>query len=126
MRILLIRIVVEARSVLDNAAVEQCPKGICLELLVLPAAERRGNQEFAAQLPHSPRSEAEGGTIIISRPRHRRRHKKENRLFGVGWMKLFCVLLLLAFYQHVSLNSGAAVKTILVSDNGSALIITSG
>jgi hypothetical protein len=45
-----------------NAAVEQCPKGICLELLVLPAAERRGNQEFAAQLPHSPRSEAEGGT----------------------------------------------------------------
>jgi hypothetical protein len=46
-----------------NAAVEQCPKGICLELLVLPAAERRGNQEFAAQLPHSPRSEAEGGTI---------------------------------------------------------------
>jgi len=46
----------------DNAAVEQCPKGICLELLVLPAAERRGNQEFAAQLPRSPRSEAEGGT----------------------------------------------------------------
>jgi len=44
-----------------NAAVEQCPKGICLELLVLPAAERRGNQEFVAQLPHSPRSEAEGG-----------------------------------------------------------------
>jgi hypothetical protein len=40
-----------------NAAVEQCPKGICLELLVLPAAERRGNQEFAAQLPHSPRAE---------------------------------------------------------------------
>jgi len=25
-----------------NAAVEQCPKGICLKLLVLPAAERRG------------------------------------------------------------------------------------
>ncbi len=45
-----------------NAAVEQCPKGICLELLVLPAAERRGNQEFTAQLPHSPRSEAKGGT----------------------------------------------------------------
>ncbi len=49
-----------------NAAVEQCPKGICLELLVLPVAERRGNQEFAAQLPHSPRSEAEGGTPEIS------------------------------------------------------------
>jgi len=47
---------------MHNAAVEQCPKGICLELLVLPAAERRGNQEFAAQLPRSPRSEAEGGT----------------------------------------------------------------
>ena len=46
-----------------NAAVEQCPKGICLELLVLPAAERRGNQEFTAQLPHSPRSEAKGGTL---------------------------------------------------------------
>ena len=51
-----------ARSVRAIAAVEQCPKGICLELLVLPAAERRGNQEFAAQLPRSPRSEAEGGT----------------------------------------------------------------
>ena len=46
-----------------NAAVEQCPKGICLELLVLPAAERRGNQEFTAQLPHSPRSEAKGGIM---------------------------------------------------------------
>jgi hypothetical protein len=51
---------------LENAAVEQCPKGICLELLVLPAAERRGNQEFAAQLPRSPRSEAEGGTSRLS------------------------------------------------------------
>jgi hypothetical protein len=50
----------------DIAAVEQCPKGICLELLVLPAAERRGNQEFAAQLPHSPRSEAEGGIRTLS------------------------------------------------------------
>ena len=49
-----------------NAAVEQCPKGICLELLVLPAAERRGNQEFTAQLPRSPRSEAEGGTFILT------------------------------------------------------------
>ncbi|MFH0813670.1 MAG: hypothetical protein V2A69_12660 [Pseudomonadota bacterium] len=38
-------------------------RGICLELLVLPAAERRENQEFAAQLLHSPRSEAEGGTM---------------------------------------------------------------
>jgi hypothetical protein len=47
----------------ENAAVEQCPNGICLELLVLPAAERGENQEFAAQLPHSPRSEAEGGTM---------------------------------------------------------------
>ena len=26
----------------DIAAVEQCPQGICLELLVLPAAQRRG------------------------------------------------------------------------------------
>ncbi|OIP30840.1 MAG: hypothetical protein CO106_04925 [Deltaproteobacteria bacterium CG_4_9_14_3_um_filter_44_9] len=26
-------------QMLANAAVEQCPKGICLELLVLPAAE---------------------------------------------------------------------------------------
>ncbi len=43
-------------------AVEQCPKGICLELLVLPAAERRGKQEFTAQLPHSPRSEASSTT----------------------------------------------------------------
>jgi len=53
-------------SIRPNAAVEQCPKGICLELLVLPAAERRGNQEFAAQLPHSPRSEAEGRTMLLS------------------------------------------------------------
>jgi hypothetical protein len=51
---------------LSNAEVEQCPKGICLELLVLPAAERRGNQEFAAQLTHSPRSEAEGGMLEVT------------------------------------------------------------
>jgi hypothetical protein len=38
------------------------PKGHLFELLVLPGAERRGNQEVAAQLAHSPRSEAEGGT----------------------------------------------------------------
>jgi hypothetical protein len=38
------------------------PQGHLFELLVPPGAERRGNQEFAAQLAHSPRSEAEGGT----------------------------------------------------------------
>src|SRR5215475_3401850 len=36
------------------------PQGHLFELLVLPGAERRGNQEFAAQLAHSPRSGAEG------------------------------------------------------------------
>jgi hypothetical protein len=32
------------------------PEGHLFELLVLPGAERRGNQEFAAQLAHSPRA----------------------------------------------------------------------
>ena len=41
------------------------PQGHLFELLVLPGAERRGNQEFAAQLAHS-RSEAEGGTTKSS------------------------------------------------------------
>ncbi len=50
----------------SNAAVEQCPKGICLELMVLPAAERRGNQEFAAQLPRSPRAERVGNQLLDS------------------------------------------------------------
>jgi hypothetical protein len=45
-----------------NAALSGRPKGIRLQCLVLPATERGENQEFAAQLPHSPRSEAEGGT----------------------------------------------------------------
>jgi hypothetical protein len=38
------------------------PQGHLFELLVPPGAERRGNQECAAQLAHSPRSAAEGGT----------------------------------------------------------------
>jgi hypothetical protein len=38
------------------------PEGHLFELLVPPGAERRGNQGFTAQLAHSPRSEAEGGT----------------------------------------------------------------
>jgi hypothetical protein len=42
------------------------PQGHLFELLVPPGAERRGNQEFAAQLAHSPRSEAEGGTLPVS------------------------------------------------------------
>ena len=43
------------------------PQGHLFELLVLPGAERRGNQEFTAQLAHSPWSEAEGGTQKLSR-----------------------------------------------------------
>jgi hypothetical protein len=42
------------------------PEGHLFELLVLPGAERRGNQGFAAQLAHSPRSEAEGGTRTLT------------------------------------------------------------
>jgi hypothetical protein len=42
------------------------PEGHLFELLVLPGAERRGNQECAAQLAHSPRSEAEGGTLALT------------------------------------------------------------
>jgi hypothetical protein len=45
------------------------PEGHLFELLVLPGAERRGNQEFAAQLAHSPRSEAEGGTSYSTHSR---------------------------------------------------------
>jgi hypothetical protein len=36
-------------------------------------------------------------TPVISRPRHRRRNEKEKRLFGVGWMNLFCGLACLQF-----------------------------
>ena len=41
-------------------------------------------------------------------------------------MWLFCDLLLFAFYKHVSLNGGAAVKTILIGNDGSALVIAFG
>jgi hypothetical protein len=66
MRILLIRIVVEARSVLDNAAVEQCPKGICLELLVLPAAERRGESGVRCSTAAFPPERSGGGNNILN------------------------------------------------------------
>src|SRR5262245_55272924 len=42
------------------------PQGQLFEPLVPPEAERRGNQEFTAQLAHSPQSEAEGGTRKLS------------------------------------------------------------
>ncbi len=48
-----------------NAAVEQCQKVICLELLVLTAADRRGNQALTA--PRSPQSGVEGGTARLCR-----------------------------------------------------------
>jgi hypothetical protein len=51
----------------------RAPEGHLFELLVLPGAERRGNQEFAAQLAHSPRSEAEGRTLGLSCCRKRER-----------------------------------------------------
>src|ERR671923_1155202 len=49
------------------------PEGHLFELLVPPRAERRGNQEFTAQLAHSPRSEAEGGMPGIRRGEQRKR-----------------------------------------------------
>ncbi len=42
------------------------PKGHLSRTPGSPVAERRGNQEFAAQLPRSPRSEAEGRTMLLS------------------------------------------------------------
>jgi hypothetical protein len=45
----------------------RAPEGHLFELLVLPGAERRGTQECTAQLAHSPRSEAEGRTMELSR-----------------------------------------------------------
>ena len=43
------------------------PEGHLFELLVPPGAERRGSQGFVAQLAHSPRSAAEGGTTPVQR-----------------------------------------------------------
>ncbi len=48
--------------VIANAALSGVPKGIRLLCLVLPAAERRGGSGTHRSAPHSPRSEAEGGT----------------------------------------------------------------
>jgi hypothetical protein len=62
----------------------RAPQGHLFELLVRPGAERRGNQECAAQLAHSPRSGAEGGTPAVSRRRKRRRSAAEPKLEAVG------------------------------------------
>ena len=59
------------------------PQGHLFELLVRPGAERRGNQEFTAQLAHSPRSGAEGGTLRCQ-PRLAAGATQERTLLGVG------------------------------------------
>jgi len=67
----------------SNAAVEQCPRGgaICLELLVLPAAERRGGSGVRCSTAAFSPSEARGERGI--KPPH---------LSAVGLNDWFCDL----------------------------------
>ena len=58
------------RTFQDNAALSGRPKGIRLQCLVLPVAERRGESGTTAQRRVPPRSEAEGGNVELTDADH--------------------------------------------------------